>query len=53
MDFKSLTFERLIADAKKLKIAANESYIIAYPEFIQFFESLDEIKKHHLIISNK
>jgi len=52
MDFKNLTFERLLADAKKLNIASNDSYIIAYPEFIQFFESLDEIKKHHLIISS-
>lgn len=52
MDFKNLTFERLLADAKELNIASNNSYIISYPEFIQFFESLDEIKKHHLIISS-
>jgi len=52
MDFKKLTFERLLDNAEQFWIFANDSYVETYPEFLKYFESLNLIEKHHLIISS-
>lgn len=50
MNFKNLTIENLKRDAKNITFNKNDSYIIAYPEFIKYFETNSPIEKHHLII---
>jgi len=52
MNFKNLTIENLKFDAENITIDKNDSYITAYPEFIQYFETNSPIKKHHLIIGS-
>ena len=52
MNFKNLNFERLKKDAENFTVFANDSYIQSYPEFLKYFESIELIEKHHLIISS-
>ena len=52
MNFKNLNIEKLKRDAEKFTVSANDSYIESYPEFLKYFESLELIEKHHLIISS-
>ena len=51
MNFERVTFEKLVHDAEHFVVFANDPYIESYPEFLKYFESLDIIEKHHLIIS--
>ena len=52
MNFKNLTFEKLWTDAQRFSIIGNNSYIETYPEFLKYFDSINLIEKHHLIISS-
>lgn len=52
MTFKNLNIEQLIKDVKHFNLYLNDSYVESYPEFIKYFESLETIEKHHLIISS-
>lgn len=52
MNFKNLNIEKLKRDAENFTVFANDSYIESYPEFLKYFESLELIEKHHLIISS-
>ncbi|GAO27780.1 hypothetical protein [Geofilum rubicundum] len=52
MNFENLTFEKLSSDAERFHIVGNNSYLETYPEFLKYFESIDRIEKHHLIISS-
>jgi hypothetical protein len=52
MIFKNLYIEGLKKDAVNFTVAANDSYVEAYPEFLKYFESVNLIKKHHLYISS-
>ncbi len=56
MIFKQISVEALREEAKKIKYKDEKhpylklSYLISYPEFIAYFEKLNIIEKHHLII---
>ena len=50
---KEITIEKLINDEIKIVIDKNSSDFISYPEFIQYFEGLDELKMHDLIIESE
>ena len=52
MNFKNLTFDNLLRDADKFSVSVTDSYIEVYPEFLNYFESLNLIEKQHLIISS-
>lgn len=52
MNLTNLTFEKLKWHAEHFSVLANDSYIEAYPEFLKYFDSLDKIEKHHLIIAS-
>jgi len=52
MNFKNLTFKKVLQDAQEFKVSTNNSYIEVYPEFLNYFNSLKTIEKHHLIISS-
>ncbi len=49
---KNLNFEKIKSDAQKLILADSNSYIKSYPEFLKYFESIDQIKQHHLVIAS-
>jgi hypothetical protein len=52
MDFKNLTFENLMSDAENFSVSVTDSYIEVYPEFLEYFKSINLIEKQHLIISS-
>lgn len=52
MNFTNLTYENLKRDAERFSLTENDSYIEAYPEFLRYFDLLERIEKHHLIISS-
>lgn len=52
MNFKNLTIKNLKLDSENIIIDKNDSYITAYPEFIQYFETNTPLEKHHLIIGS-
>jgi len=52
MKLKNLKFENIRKDAENFIITENDSYIETYPEFLKYFENIEMIKKHHLIISS-
>ncbi|MCB0647081.1 MAG: hypothetical protein KDC49_10485 [Saprospiraceae bacterium] len=54
MKFKNLDFENVLIAAKAFKLSQDDSYIIAYPEFIKYFNEIgsDELRFHHLVISS-
>jgi hypothetical protein len=52
MNFENLTFEKLSADAERFYIVGNNSYVETYPEFLKYFDSINLIEKHHLVISS-
>ncbi len=49
---KNLNFERILKDAEKFSFTENNSYIQTYPEFIKYFENVDIIERHHLVIAS-
>jgi len=50
MNFEDLTINRLLKDEEQFSVS-NRSYILSYPEFLKYFESIELIEKHHLIVS--
>ncbi|UAM99582.1 hypothetical protein K8354_07200 [Polaribacter litorisediminis] len=52
MKLKNLKFENIIEDAKSFIVTENDSYSETYPEFLKYFEKIEMIEKHHLIISS-
>ena len=52
MTFNNLNFKTLKSDAENFRIPPYDSYIESYPEFLQYFENITSIEKHHLIISS-
>jgi hypothetical protein len=52
MNFKNLTFENLKREALTFSINKENSYLVAYPEFIKYFKRTNSIEKHHLIIGS-
>ena len=44
------TQDRLLKDAKIIVIPKEEQYLTAYKEFINYFENLDKLSEHHIII---
>ena len=52
MKFKNLSYETIKKDAENFTFYGNDSYIETYPEFLLYFKKLDQIEKHHLIISS-
>ncbi len=49
---KNLNFETILKDAEKFVLTKGDSYIRTYPEFLKYFESLDQIEEHHLVIAS-
>jgi len=52
MKLKNLKFENIRKDAENFIITENDSYIETYHEFLKYFENIEMIEKHHLIISS-
>ena len=52
MKLKNLNYETLKRDAENFIFTENDSYFETYPEFLEYFKNIEEIKKHHLIISS-
>jgi hypothetical protein len=44
--------ERLHFDGEQLEIDANDSYIRTYPEFLKYFENIDVLDEHHLVVAS-
>ena len=51
-ELKNLNVDNLLRDAHKLTLSENNSYQKAYPQFIKYFNSLDTITKHELVIGS-
>ena len=49
---KNLSFENLLRDAENLMLNENDSYLQSYNEFINYFDNIDIIEKHNLIIGS-
>lgn len=49
---KNLTFNNISNDVENILKSADDSYVQVYPEFINYFENLDTIEKHHLVIAS-
>lgn len=47
-----VTIQRIIHDCSEMKLDYNQSYLIAYPEFIKFFSNKKSLTRHDLIISS-
>ncbi len=43
--------ERIVHDEKKVQFGAEDSYLLSYPEFVAYFDNLEEISRHNLIIA--
>lgn len=43
-------YERLIQDARKIRIPKEESYLTAYQEFVKYFQDIETINHHNTII---
>lgn len=52
MEFKNLTFEKLLSDASTFDVDPNESYILTYPEFLNYFKRIERLDKHNLVIGS-
>ena len=47
---ENISIEKLKNDEKNIHIKSNSSDLISYPEFVKFFNSIESISKHKLII---
>lgn len=52
MKFKNLTFEKLLSDVSSFDVDPNESYILTYPEFLNYFKRIERLDKHNLVIGS-
>ncbi len=50
--FKNLSYKNIKSDAENFTLTSDDSYIESYPEFIRYFENVEKIEKHHLIIAS-
>lgn len=50
--FRNISYENIKKDSEKLILIDNDSYIESYVEFIKYFENINVIEKHHLIIAS-
>ena len=50
VQLENLNFDQLWEGSQNFRITPNDSYVSTYPEFIRYFEEINEIKKHHLMI---
>ena len=49
--YKNLHFDKIYSDSRTFKVAQNDSYILSYPEFIRYFDSIDlKVTSHNLLI---
>lgn len=48
--FDKISLEKLKEDTKKVVFEKDRSYLIGYPHFLQFFNNVDVITRHHLVI---
>lgn len=48
---KELNLDLIKEELKNFSVV-NNSYINTYPEFLQYFEQIETLEKHHLIISS-
>ena len=46
----TFNFDMLLQDAEKIIIQEEEKYLIAYQEFVAYFQNIDQITKHNTII---
>lgn len=49
---RELKIENLKKESKIFEIKEDDSYLNSYQEFIDYFEKIEEIEKHHLVISS-
>jgi len=49
---KNLNYENIKADPENFILTANNSYIETYSEFLKYFENIDVIERHHLVIAS-
>ena len=49
---KNLNFKNILKDANGFILTENDSYILTYPEFIKYFENIDIIDEHQLVIAS-
>ena len=47
-----ITIEQIGIDCSKLKLEPNQSYLIAYPEFVRFFSERKKLTEHDVIIGS-
>jgi hypothetical protein len=48
--FDKISLEKLKEDESKVVFEKDKSYLLAYPEFLQYFKDIDVITRHHLVI---
>lgn len=49
---KNLSIENLKKDMESFILTENDSYIHSYSDFINYFQNIDWIEKHHLVIAS-
>jgi hypothetical protein len=52
MTLQNLTYDKIKSDAERLEISNDVSYVDTYPEFLAYFQNIDEIEEHHLVIAS-
>lgn len=52
MYLKNLNLENLKNEALTFSVNTENSYLVAYPVFIEYFKTTNSIEKHHLIIGS-
>ena len=45
-----VSIEQLAAAARKADFTSMETYLVSYPEFVRYFQQIDVIDRHHLIV---
>lgn len=48
--FNKISLEKLREDEGKVVFEKDKSYLVAYPEFLKYFEDVDVLTVHHLVI---
>jgi len=43
--------ERIVEDEQSVAFVAGDSFLLAYPEFLRYFQDLVHIERHHLVIA--
>ena len=45
-----VSIEQLAAAARKADFSSMATYLVSYPEFVRYFQQIDVIDRHHLIV---